>query len=232
MQRRTRFPLSPSDASTVLPKPEERRGFGWFLNRFRAEKPRGLTEPFGRNTFYWGVNFGSGPAKGRAPQRLHNPRADPFTFPMKQRYSPSTWAILAGLRFVLAAIVMLAHLHVFVPQPFAFGWVSALGAKAAVLAFLLISGVSIGNSYSLAPNGFLKRRFLRIYPLYFFAVVLAHVLTLTVGSPYQVPGQVLVAAGWKTDLANVFFLQDFFAIPIPYNGPLWSLSVEVFLAVV
>ena len=146
---------------------------------------------------------------------------------MNQRYNESTWAILAGMRFALAGIVLIRHLHVFAPLPYALRGFSELGAVAAVLGFLLISGLSIGYSYAQNANGYLQRRFLRIYPLYFFAVFGTIVLTALIGFPYELPGQTLVGAGWKTSIANLFFLQNFCSITIPYNGPLWTLGVEV-----
>jgi peptidoglycan/LPS O-acetylase OafA/YrhL len=148
---------------------------------------------------------------------------------MEQKYTESTWAVFAGMRFILAAIVLIGHLHVFVNDTAGLRIISDFGARAAVLGFLLISGVSIGYSYKQNPDGYFRRRFLRIYPLYFFAVLLACVITVLVGSPYQLPGQTLAASGWKTALANFFFLQGILSITITYNGPLWTLGVEVFL---
>jgi peptidoglycan/LPS O-acetylase OafA/YrhL len=146
---------------------------------------------------------------------------------MKQSYTESNWAVLAGLRFALASIVLISHLHWFAPLPNLLWGVLALGGKAAVLGFLLVSGLSIGHSYVHNPNGYLRRRFLRIYPLYFFAVLGTVVLTVLVGSPYYLPGLDLISAGWKTNFANMFFLQGFLSITIPYNGPLWSLGIEI-----
>jgi len=147
---------------------------------------------------------------------------------MTQKYNESTWAILAGLRFLLAGIVLIAHLRVFVTDTTYFHYVTDFGARAAVLGFLLISGVSIGHSYKQRSTGYFPRRFLRIYPLYFFAVLLTCLVTLLVGSPFQLPGETLVTAGWKTSLANLLFLQGFIAVSVTYNGPLWTVAVEVF----
>jgi peptidoglycan/LPS O-acetylase OafA/YrhL len=143
-------------------------------------------------------------------------------------FTESSWAMLAGARFLLAAIVFVVHLSWFTKLPLALASLILLGGKAAVLGFLLISGVSIGHSYMERPAGYFQRRFLRIYPLYFFAVGFALLLTYTIGSPYELPGRTMVAAHWKTNLANFFFLQDFASITITYNGPLWTISMEVF----
>ena len=156
------------------------------------------------------------PASGQAPPRLV--------------YTESSWALLAGTRFVLAMIVMLAHVSIFTTHsPAALGTLLvAFDSKSAVVGFLLISGVSIGYSYRQRPEGYYPRRFLRIYPLYFFAVALGQALVYLVGSPYPMEAFTFRASGWKTGLGNFLLLQDFAVIALPYNVPLWTLSIEVF----
>jgi peptidoglycan/LPS O-acetylase OafA/YrhL len=147
----------------------------------------------------------------------------------KPIFTESTWALLAGARFFLALIVIVGHLKDFVVG---FDWVlfiASFGPKAAVMSFLLISGISIGYSYRKNKSGFFKRRFLRIYPLYFFAVLFAVFLQYYLGSPYKLVNTTMVAAGYFTSLANFLVLGGIASIIIPYNGPLWSLGVEVFL---
>jgi peptidoglycan/LPS O-acetylase OafA/YrhL len=85
------------------------------------------------------------------------------------------WKVLAGLRFFLAWIVVCYHLKNFIPdygKDFlcTFGKLNGLTA---VLGFLLISGYSIAHSLTKNPEGFYNRRFLRIYPLYFCAVIVS-----------------------------------------------------------
>jgi peptidoglycan/LPS O-acetylase OafA/YrhL len=146
-------------------------------------------------------------------------------------FTDSTWALLAITRFFLAFIVLYGHLYVHVlglkvvPLQFVFN----LGGKAAVMAFLLISGISIGYSYANNRKGFLQRRFLRIYPLYFIAVLFAAFLQYYLVSPYVLPATTMVSAGTLTSIANFLLLQGVAAITITYNGPLWSIGVEVFL---
>jgi peptidoglycan/LPS O-acetylase OafA/YrhL len=103
-----------------------------------------------------------------------------------------------------------------------------LGGKAAVLGFLLISGISIGHSYYNSQSGFLKRRFLRVYPLYFFAVLFGVFTQYFLGSPYQLPNINMVAAGIGTSIGNFVLLQGIAVNTITNNGPLWSLGVEFF----
>lgn len=130
--------------------------------------------------------------------------------------------------FFFATIVYIGHLNFFIQLSNPFDLILTLGGKAAVLGFLLISGISVGHSYLNSKTGYFKRRFLRIYPLYFFAVLATVFLQYFLGSPYQLTNITFVSAGWLTSVANFFFLQGFLSIPITYNGPLWSLSVEVF----
>ena len=141
----------------------------------------------------------------------------------------SFWSVLAVIRFFLAFLVFASHLPRFSGQlPLTLSIFLPLGGKAAVLGFLLISGLSIGHSYRQNSDGFYARRFLRIYPLYFFAVLFTLLLIPQIGSPYFLSGKTVVATGLATGIANFFLLQGFLSITIPYNGSLWSLSVEVF----
>jgi peptidoglycan/LPS O-acetylase OafA/YrhL len=152
-------------------------------------------------------------------------------FYSKPTFTDSTWALLAITRFCLAFIVMYGHLyfHVLGLKLMTFEFIFDLGGKAAVMAFLLISGLSIGYSYDKNNVGFIKRRFLRIYPLYFTAVLLGVFLQYYLNSPYELPNSTMVAAGNLTSVANLLLLQGIAAITITYNGPLWSIGVEVFL---
>jgi peptidoglycan/LPS O-acetylase OafA/YrhL len=76
------------------------------------------------------------------------------------------------MRFLLASIVAVAHISDFEKSPFSMFCAASLDAKAAVVGFLVISGFSIAASLDRDPNGFYFRRFKRIYPIYFFAVLL------------------------------------------------------------
>jgi peptidoglycan/LPS O-acetylase OafA/YrhL len=111
------------------------------------------------------------------------------------------------------------------------GWAEAGAAfdgKAAVVGFLLVSGYSIAASFERDAEGFYRRRFLRIYPLYFVAVLFSFFLELSSGGRAQAAQYTLVSLGWVTALGNLFFLQTFVVKPIQFDGPVWSLSIEVF----
>jgi peptidoglycan/LPS O-acetylase OafA/YrhL len=149
----------------------------------------------------------------------------------KPTFTESTWSILALTRFCLAFIVIYGHLYAYLLgyKLIPFKFIFDLDPKAAVMAFLLISGISIGYSYDKNKQGFIKRRFLRIYPLYFFAVLFGVFLQYYLGSSFELPNSTMVAAGNFTSIANFLLLQGIASISITYNGPLWSIGVEVFL---
>ena len=133
------------------------------------------------------------------------------------------------MRFVLAMIVFLSHLHWGMKSfGFPFSQISLLDGRAAVYGFFLISGVSISHSYIERPAGYFRRRFLRVYPLYFVAVAFTMALVIFLGPSVEIADGVVASAGWKTTVANFLLLQGFAAITITYNLPLWSLSCEVF----
>jgi peptidoglycan/LPS O-acetylase OafA/YrhL len=149
-----------------------------------------------------------------------------------ERQDRNQWKILGGLRFLLAFIVVCGHLFRFAPKDNAINRVFIHGADfdatVAVFGFLIISGFSIAHSIISKPEGFYFRRVVRIYPLYISALVLTLV-------PFWVAGPVIQAydgqfnqPGFASLIANLFFLQTFFAEQLSGNGPLWTLAVEVF----
>lgn len=142
------------------------------------------------------------------------------------------WQSLALLRLFLAWVVLCGHLHAF--TGYAEGWLAAFhafGGKAAVMGFLLVSGYSIAASLERNPSQFYARRFLRIYPLYFCAVLLAGLVQLTVSEVEATKMPPIVSPDGrdlKTFVGNFALLQTFVVKPVSYNGPLWSLAIEVF----
>lgn len=140
------------------------------------------------------------------------------------------WKVLAGLRFFLAWIVVCYHLKDFTPdygKDFlcTFGKLNGL---AAVLGFLLISGYSIAHSITRNPEGFYKRRFLRIYPLYFCAVFVSLIPFLILGQNIKILNWEIVQPDLWAVVGNLMFFQTFISDNIQSNTPLWSLSVEAF----
>ncbi|WP_086930533.1 acyltransferase family protein [Agarilytica rhodophyticola] len=138
------------------------------------------------------------------------------------------WPLLAGLRFFLAWIVMTAHVDFYAPGGIAAAFYM-FGAKASVAAFLLISGFSIAASIESRPQGFILRRLLRIYPLYFASLLLTLFVQSFIVSTMDNP--IFPADSWGKIIGNMFMTQMFFVKALVYNGPFWSLSIEFFFYV-
>ena len=149
-----------------------------------------------------------------------------------ERQDRDQWKILGGLRFLLAFIVVCGHLFRFAPKDNAINRFFISGAEfdavAAVICFLIISGFSIAHSIISKPEGFYFRRVVRIYPLYISAMVLTLVPFWFAGPVIQAYDGQFNQPGLANFIANLFFLQTFFADQLSGNGPLWTLAVEVF----
>jgi len=147
---------------------------------------------------------------------------------MKQSLTKASWEILAILRFFLSFIVLSGHFIWFTGHD---GWIESLdafGGVAAVVGFLLISGYSIAASFEREADGFYRRRFLRVYPLYFCAVTFAFALEIFTSGHLHLPGREIDSLGWTTAAGNLLFLQTFAIKPIQFDGPVWSLAIEAF----
>lgn len=127
------------------------------------------------------------------------------------------WSLLAGVRFALASIVAVNHLDDLVSV----GWMRLVtfGTFEAVLGFLLISGYSIGTSYARQPDGFLRRRMARLYPIYFAAMAFSYLQVAVLKEPKPT---------FVTLLMNALFLNQFLT-STSFVGPAWSLSLEFWL---
>lgn len=130
----------------------------------------------------------------------------------------SQWDVLAVARFILAAIVLLAHLN---GRVGGHGWTSVVehlqDARSAVFGFLLISGYSIAASLERDEAGFLWRRVRRIYPVYLASLGFALVSSAVgAGAPQTLPR----IAG------TALMLQGFAVATISTDGQLWSVAVE------
>jgi len=134
------------------------------------------------------------------------------------------WSLISVARFFLAFVVVNHHIGFFHPSHFSSA-VAMFGGKAAVVGFLVISGYSVSASFDKAPHGFLFRRFLRIYPAYFFAI-LAAVLLQTVVGHYSIPGMDFSPSGPGTILGNLLMLQCYVVRRIDFDPVVWSLSIE------
>ena len=144
--------------------------------------------------------------------------------------SDGRWQVLGGLRFVLAMVVVSGHLSWFTPtgRPLL---LTNLGGTSAVLGFLVISGYSIAHSLDRRPQGFYRRRVLRIYPLYAAAVLYATVpfwfvlgtMGPSVGGAYHFT-VALPTAGEL--VGNLLMAQNVACSPVGTNLLVWTLGIE------
>lgn len=140
------------------------------------------------------------------------------------------WQILGILRFFLAWIVFCNHLRWFIPPENFLLKFNEFSAFSAVLGFLFISGYSIADSLTKKSEGFYKRRFIRLYPLYFFGVVVSLLPFAFLDPEIQTPyGDFIFAkSNLKELIGNLLFLNGFIIKPISSNPILWTLSLEAF----
>ncbi len=139
------------------------------------------------------------------------------------------WELLAGLRFVLAGIVLCGHIDLYFSDPYGIlHLIGDFGAKASVIGFFIVSGYSIAASLQRNPQDYHKRRFLRIYPVYLFAIAATLLLENALHGQLAMPnGDHLTALSPLAGLANAFFLQTFVVKPLVFDGAVWSLAIEV-----
>ncbi len=147
---------------------------------------------------------------------------------LPQKQSPD-WTTLAGLRFVLALVVMFYHMSlIWQRHHFAvFEAADSLNGMAAVVAFLMISGYSIAHSITREPQNFWRRRLRRIYPTYLLCFAFAFItlcLFAQSESPNWMPRHNVNLAGI---VGHLFFAQPFFSQTLLNFSPSWSLGVEV-----
>ena len=131
---------------------------------------------------------------------------------------------LDALRGFAAICVMLYHIVFYgkyldpgyLPESFKYFYDESIFA---VLIFFVISGTVISLNYkknlTLGSTGtYLKKRFRRIYPIYFISLV----FTLLISKAHY---------SFPTIAANFSFLQVLFTGVILENGPIWSLHYEI-----
>jgi len=142
------------------------------------------------------------------------------------------WPLLGGVRFLLALIVANGHLPVFLPASGLSGPFDNISGLAAVLGFLVISGFSIAASYAKKPQGYYRRRAVRIVPLYVLAIVFSAVCTRPFGGVvHGMNGNWFRTPPWFIVVQNLFFAQGFTVRSIATDTVVWSLSIEVFFYV-
>lgn len=147
-------------------------------------------------------------------------------------------SLIDALRGLAAMVVVWHHVTTHFPigrDPSSLGWWISERNVEAVLLFFVLSGFSIRLSVRSLDmrnradvNEYLYRRFRRILPLYVLSLALAGVIGVT-AAPAD-PSSLTIT----TLLGNLAFLQTPAAVrgvwfvPFAENGPLWSLSYEMF----
>lgn len=138
---------------------------------------------------------------------------------------PALWPMLGAVRFFLALVVAAAH--VAQRNHFSSSWwvsmIDRLDQHAAVMAFFVISGYSIAASYAKEPNGYYRRRILRIWPLYALSILFGCATAYGTGQFSGINGMPPTAQ----IVQNLFFLQGWSTVAILTNLVAWSLSIEV-----
>jgi peptidoglycan/LPS O-acetylase OafA/YrhL len=147
----------------------------------------------------------------------------------KKEEAPTTWAVLALNRFLLALIILNAHLGVIfqpsipfdeLPSWYKFG--RDLGPLAAIVCFLTISGFSIAHSYK-KPKGFYTRRLARIYPALLISACL-FAASLQFG-PIKTTSGITAYPPSVSDLIGLLMFMNGIIVG-SFLGPAWSLAAE------
>ena len=137
---------------------------------------------------------------------------------------PAEWAVLAGVRFLMALAVVVYHLSI-VRTTASVPLLDQLGGLGCICGFLAISGYSIAHSVTTQPRGFYARRAWRIMPTYYVGLVLAIL-------PYWLPDPPhpfrIHFPDFKTSelVGSLFLVQNWITDKIPIYGPSWTLAIE------
>jgi peptidoglycan/LPS O-acetylase OafA/YrhL len=135
---------------------------------------------------------------------------------------------LEGLRGLAALMVVLSHVlsnnnHLDPGYELSGIWQYTPPGHLSVLVFFILSGYVIGitNKRPIDTTekrwAYLKKRLVRLYPIYLVAVIITLVVAASAGHYY----------GWPTIGLHLVFGQVAFTPVIGYNQPLWSLGFEV-----
>jgi peptidoglycan/LPS O-acetylase OafA/YrhL len=140
------------------------------------------------------------------------------SFPSRPTEKPSN--NFDGLRLLLALVVIWGH------QDPTMEW----AAKAAVLAFFVLSGLLVSQSWFADPNPwrFVQRRFLRIWPALALVVLVCSAASYWFASgPWLIFEQLAAQFYLRNLWLNVFDWSFFPWHPPGMNGSIWTLPFEV-----
>lgn len=142
----------------------------------------------------------------------------------------TNWPLLAGLRFVLAMIVVACHMTIIVADNAVVNAASKFSGLAAVAGFLMISGYSISHSIHREPRGYMSRRIDRIWPAYIASVVFSAVVLVAAGGYVIWPGGLIEPPSTSDFIANALLLPLLFTgKSLAVNAVVWTLAIEELL---
>jgi peptidoglycan/LPS O-acetylase OafA/YrhL len=138
------------------------------------------------------------------------------------------WQVLLGLRFIFVFFITCAQLREFIENidsDFVYN-LRKFTAIGNVIALLLLSGYATANSIKNNPEGFYQRRFLRIYPLYFCAIVLSLLPFLIFGNKIAtLHSKPIVPPNLVSIVEHLTLLQGLAFGTFTSNLPLWPLGI-------
>ena len=138
------------------------------------------------------------------------------------------WQVLLGLRFIFVFFITCAQLREFIPNidsDFVYN-LRKFTAIGNVIALLLLSGYATANSINNKPEGFYQRRFFRIYPLYFCALVLSLLPFLIFGNKIEtLHSRSIVLPNLLSIVEHLTLLQGLAFGTFTSNLPLWPLGI-------
>lgn len=165
----------------------------------------------------------------------------PLIFKCEKIAPPKSIYTFEILRFAAALVTFFGHyIHFFVWQKTEVSWFNDINPEIGELAvpiFFMLSGAIFAHTYgnSIVVNkttffSFVKKRFARLYPLHILALILVVVLQAIV---WRRHGEYFMYQfnDLKHFLLQLFFISNWtlFEAGPNFNGPVWSVSHEVFL---
>ncbi|MFB2982224.1 acyltransferase family protein [Microseira sp. BLCC-F43] len=139
------------------------------------------------------------------------------------------WQIFLGWRFVLVFLISCALLRQFLPDindPIYH--LRAFTSVGNAIALLILSGYATASSITKNPEGFYKRRFIRIYPLYLCAILVALLPFVFFGNyiePLQDKHYPIVPPKIETFFAYLFLVPGFVGDVFWSNTFIWLVGI-------
>jgi peptidoglycan/LPS O-acetylase OafA/YrhL len=140
--------------------------------------------------------------------------------------TPDHWACLAGMRFILASIVLFGHLSGSGVGGIITKGVFDYGELAAVVGFFIISGYSIANSITQRPRRYILRRVWRIWPTYLFSFFCCTLPAMWILGRHHFQYAATEPVTRALIIGNLFMLQGILVPVLETNAATWTLAIE------